>query len=173
MRTPRAGHDQQRVLLARIFLRLQQAVTILLGIAEFEGIFRLDAVGQIDHALGVQEALQALTGPDPHVMAALGTHVQIALQLGAIEHRVAGCAFDPQPLRHRARPALGLDPRGHDFFEPGHWRLMLKSGKRIYTRSGCRGQAAGRGRPPVTAGSLESCRDPPAARRRAVARCQR
>src|SRR5687768_11264797 len=80
-------------------------------------------------------------------MSALGTNMQVALQLGAIQHRVAGAALHPQTFRHRARPALGLDPRRHDFLEPGHvqppeWALttgaVVKVG--IYTWSGNSGQ---------------------------------
>src|SRR5438270_51869 len=57
---------------------------------------------------------------DAHVVTALGADIEVALELGAIEHRIAGRALDPQSLRDRARAPLGLDAGGHDLVEPGH-----------------------------------------------------
>src|SRR5579871_5884614 len=61
-------------------------------------------------------------------MAALRTDIQVALELSPIEHRIARRTFDPKPLRYRACAALGLDARGHDLLEPGHWRRSLGQG---------------------------------------------
>ena len=107
-------------LLARRLLCLDEAILVTLAVAEFQRILGGDMGGELLTPVGVQEALQALACTDTHVMAALGAHIQIALQLGAVQHRIASGALDPQPFRHRARTALGLDARGHDLFEPGH-----------------------------------------------------
>src|SRR6185312_17337344 len=68
----------------------------------------------------VEEPLEALAAADPHVMAALRAHIEIALELRPVEDRIARRTLDPQALGHRAGAALGLDARGHDLLEPGH-----------------------------------------------------
>src|ERR1700694_1445926 len=62
-------------------------------------------------------------------MAALRTDIQVALQLGAVQDRVACRALDPQALRDRARAPLGLDAGGHDLLEPGHSGGAARGGK--------------------------------------------
>ena len=64
-------------------------------------------LGQIMH-LVVDASVPEHTRDDAHVMGALGADRQVALQLRAVQHRIAGRALDPQPLRHRARAAGGL-----------------------------------------------------------------
>src|SRR5690606_40681256 len=66
------------------------------------------------YVVRVEEPLQPLARADPHVVPALRAHVQITLQLRAIEHRITGSALHPKPLRHRTRPTLGLDPRSEE-----------------------------------------------------------
>src|ERR1700722_2533065 len=117
-----SGQRNQRILLTRGLLRLGETVAVALAVLELERIFGSDALADLADGLRVEESAQALACADAHVMAALGADVEIALQLGAIEHRIAGRAFDPQPLGHRARAPLSLDPRWHDLFEPGHRR---------------------------------------------------
>ena len=114
------GHDDQRVALTGGLLRDQQPVLVTLGIAELERVLGLDATGDLDAGGGVQEASQPFTGTDAHVVAALRADHQVALELGAVEHRVASLALDPKALGNRPRPALGLDSRRHDLFKPGH-----------------------------------------------------
>ena len=115
-----ARHHDQRIFLVRALLSLQQAVAILLAVAKLERIFRLDRVGELGERLGIEETLEPLAGTDAHVMSALRTHMQIAFELGSIEHGIARRTLHPQPFRNRARAALRLDPGRHDFFEPGH-----------------------------------------------------
>src|SRR5690606_9689613 len=71
-------------------------------------------------AVRIQETQQPLARMHAHVMAALGADMQVALQLGAVEHRIAGRALAPQALGHGTHAALGLDARGNDLFKPGH-----------------------------------------------------
>src|SRR5512139_1276521 len=55
------------------------------------------------------------------MVAALGTHLQIAFEVGAIEHLVARRALRPQPLRHRfAHFDPALDFGRQYFLEPAH-----------------------------------------------------
>src|SRR6266478_8084664 len=88
-------------------------------------------------------------------MAALGTHIQVALQLGAVQDRIACRAFDPQALRDRARAPLGLDAGGHDLLEPGH------SGAIIADRAG----APPAGTPPAGQTRPDSAPSPDTVRR--------
>src|SRR5262249_40930166 len=54
------------------------------------------------------------------VVAALGADVEVALELGAVQHRVTGWTFYPQPFRNRTRAPFGLDARRDYLLEPGH-----------------------------------------------------
>ena len=90
------------------------------GVSSRPAMIMFSSEGRKDSIAFVEETREALTSADAHVVAALRTHVEVALELGAIQHGIASRALDPQALRHRARAALGLDARGHDFFEPGH-----------------------------------------------------
>ena len=121
----RAGEGDQRVAFAGGLLRRREPVAVTLAVAKLERILGR-YVGADFHLLAfVEKAHQALTAADAHVMAALRADIEISLELGAIQHRVAGRTLDPQTLGHRTRAALGLDARGHDFFEPGHvWRRI-------------------------------------------------
>ena len=91
----RTGHGDQGVFLARALLRLLQTVAIFFLVAEFQGIFGFDAVADFDGRIGIEERLESVTRADTHVVAALGTDVQVALEFGAIQHRVAGSALHP------------------------------------------------------------------------------
>jgi hypothetical protein len=124
----RAGHHDQRIFLLRALLCLQHAVPILLGVAELERIFGLDPFAELFGRFRVEKVLEPLARADAHVIAALRADVQVALQLGAVQHRVASRALHPQAFRDRARAALGLDPRRHDFLEPGHGSIVGSAG---------------------------------------------
>ena len=101
-------------------LRLRQAVLVALAVLELQRILRRHAGADLADRLRVEERAQPLARADAHVVAALGADVEIALELGAVQHRIAGRALDPQALGHRTRAALGLDARGHDLLEPRH-----------------------------------------------------
>src|SRR6266513_3126140 len=116
----RAREHHQRIALAGRLLRLGEAVAVALAVAELERILRGDGGADLGRRTGIEEALEALARADAHVVTALGADIEVALELGAIEHRIAGRALDPQSLRDRARAPLGLDTGGHDLVEPGH-----------------------------------------------------
>src|SRR5690606_24978936 len=71
--------------------------------------------------LRVQELVETRARPDAHVMGALGAHLEVAGNLGAVQHRVARGALRPDPLGNRAaRGAVGLDAGGQELFQPAH-----------------------------------------------------
>src|SRR6185369_6589114 len=115
-------------------------------------IFGRDVRADLDAGARIQEPLEPFARADAHVMAALRADVQIALQLRAIQDRVAGRALDPQAFGDRVRTTLRLDARRHDFFEPGHplQPVYAKGGRMIADR---KPSIAGRLRKPeATAG---------------------
>ncbi len=105
----RSGEHHQRILLTGVLLGSAQPVFVALAVAETQRIFGADAGADLGAGVGIEEPLQALPRTDPHVMAALRADMQVALELGAVERRVAGGALDPQAFRDRARTPLGLD----------------------------------------------------------------
>ncbi len=113
-------HHDQRVAFAGLLLRLSEPVLVALRILEFERILRLDLGGKLGGRPGVEKFRQALAAVDPHVVAALGADVQIAFDLRAVQHGIAGRTLGPQTFGHRARAALGFDARWDDSLEPGH-----------------------------------------------------
>ena len=113
-----ARHDDQRIALARLLLRLNDAVAVTLGILEFQGILGFHLGGNLPVCPRIQEFQQAFAPADAHVMTALGTDVEIALDFGAVQDGIARRALGPKPLGHRACTALGLDARRDDAFEP-------------------------------------------------------
>src|SRR5262249_29776046 len=110
----------ERVALARGLLGLGEPVLVAFAVAELQRIFRGNPGAELLGVARIEETLQPLAAADAHVMAALRAHIQVALELSTVEHRIAGGALDPQPLRDRAGTPFGLDSRGHDLFEPGH-----------------------------------------------------
>src|SRR5215208_1814837 len=70
-------------------------------------------------------------------MAALGADVEVLLEIGAVQDRVASRALGPQPLRHRlARGTAGaLDLRRQKFLQPAHASRACRMGfKNFITR---------------------------------------
>ena len=116
-----AAHRDQRILLAGLLLRGDDAILVLFRIAEFQRIDRFEFGKQFLAAVLVEERRQTLARADRVVMAALRTHFKIALQLRPIQHRAAAFAFFPQAFRHLALGrALGADARRHQFLQPAH-----------------------------------------------------
>src|SRR6202007_3152395 len=78
------------------------------------------------------------------VEAALGADVEVVLQVGEIEHRLARRALAPQPFRHRLLllRALVLDLGRHELPKPAHAATALasiaarNSASSLRTRSG-------------------------------------
>src|SRR5690606_5429278 len=115
-----AGHRDQRVLLAGFLLRLREPVAIALAVTEPERVERLEPRRDLLLGIGIEEPVEALACADAHVVLAFRAHVEVALELGAVELRVAVRTLDPDALRHGARALLRLDARGHQLFEPAH-----------------------------------------------------
>src|SRR5258706_3369909 len=67
-------------------------------------------------------------------MSALRADVEVLLEIGAVEHRVAGRALGPQALRHGlARAAAGaLDLGRQEFLEPAHLSSASRIGRRKF-----------------------------------------
>jgi hypothetical protein len=114
------GKGDQRIFFAGGFLRGGQAVLVALAVLESQWILGLHIGADLIHRTRVEEAIKSRPGMHAHVMAALGADMKVALELGAIKHRIAGRALDPQTLGNRAHALFGLDARGNDLFEPGH-----------------------------------------------------
>ncbi len=113
-------HHDQRVAFTGLLLRLSEPVLVALRILEFERVLGLNLGGNLGGRSGVEKFRQPLAAVDPHVMAALWADVQIAFDLRAIQHGIAGGALGPQAFRHRARATLGFDTRRDNSLEPGH-----------------------------------------------------
>src|SRR5690606_30895276 len=116
----RAAHDDERVALAGLALCARQAVLVALRIFELERIERLEVRRDLLPRLRIEKELEALACREPQVMAAGRAHVQVALELGAIELSAAAGALDPQSFGNGMPPLLGADARRHQFVEPAH-----------------------------------------------------
>ncbi|MNG85530.1 hypothetical protein D3C79_442900 [compost metagenome] len=112
-----AAHGDQRVLLAGLLLRSSEAVLVLLAIAEFQAVDRLQVGTQFGTAFGVEEDVDARTCADAHVVVALGADIQGLFQLRTIQHGLAGRALVPQAFRHRALLHLGTHDRRDQFVD--------------------------------------------------------
>ena len=116
----RTGDRDQRIALTGGLLRRRETIAVTLAVAKLERIFGRHFGADLHLFALIEETRQPFAAADAHVMAALRTDIEIALELGAVQHCVAGRTLDPQSLGNRTRAALGLDPRGHDFLEPRH-----------------------------------------------------
>src|SRR5690606_6242371 len=134
----RPGHDDQRVALVRLLLRLAQAVAIALRILELQRILRLEIGSDLLARLGIEKPLEPLARADAQVMVALRTDEEVALELGPIELSGAARAFDPQALRDRAASFLGLDAGGHQLVEPAHIGTRSKDRRKFSSFEGPR-----------------------------------
>src|SRR5690606_15288077 len=108
--------------LAGRFLGLGDTVLVLLRILELERVDGFDVDTQLSRAVRVEELAEPRARADPHVVRALRTDVAAALDLGAVQHRAARRALEPQPfgdLLFRGA-AVRLDARRNEFLEPVH-----------------------------------------------------
>jgi hypothetical protein len=103
-----------------VFCACDQPVPVFLAVFEFQKINRLDVIADFGRCLR-QESSAGACGRQIHVVAALGTYLKIALQLGAVQHRPAFRALAPQTFGHLVFvAAVGANPRGNQFFVPAH-----------------------------------------------------
>ena len=135
----RSGHDDERVALVGLALRLVQSLAITLRVLEAQRVERLEIRRELVAGLGIEKHLEALARADPQMVAALRADVEIAIELGAIELGGASGALDPEALGHRMLALLGADPGRHQFIEPTHTRASCRETPRIIAESsGCR-----------------------------------
>ena len=121
IRLQRAAHRDQRILLAGLLLRGGDAIAVLLGVAEFQRIGRLQRGEQLLAAVFVEKRRQARARAHRVMVRAFRTHHQIALELRAIQHRAAAVALFPQTFGHLAfRRRLRALARRHQFLQPVH-----------------------------------------------------
>ena len=94
----------------------------LLAVLELQRVDRQHFLADLVAAFGVEEGVEPRARADAVVVAALRADVLVLLQVGLVEHRLAGRALDPQAFGHRAALArVGLlDLRRQQFFEPAH-----------------------------------------------------
>jgi len=115
----RAPHGNQCILFTSLLLSRHQAILVLLAIAEFQAVHRLEIGADLFAAFGVQEDVETRTRADTHVMLALGADVEGLFQLRAIQNGFAGRALVPQTFRHRALAGLGAhDGRDQLVYQP-------------------------------------------------------
>ena len=110
-----AGRRHERVLLAGLLLGRRDTIAIALAVAELQGIFRFETRRDLLDGPLVEEHLEAMARADAHVMSALGADQEVALELLAIQLRIALGALDPHALGHRPLAILGADARRHQF----------------------------------------------------------
>ena len=90
--------------------RFLEPVRILAAVAELQRIDRLHFAADLVAPFCVEQQVEAPACADPHVVRALRANVQVCVEIGRIQYRVAGRALAPQAFRHRAGAPLGLDP---------------------------------------------------------------
>ena len=127
----RSGHDDERVALVGLALCLVQSFAITLRVLESQRVERLEIRRELVARLGIEEHLEPLASADPQMVAALRAHVQIAIELGAIELCGASGALDPEPFGHRMLALLGADPGRHQLIEPTHTRFLTETSRII------------------------------------------
>ena len=85
----RARQHDERIGLAGRLLCLDEPILVALAVAELQRILGRDPRPELLGRGRIEEPLEALAAADAHVMAALRTDVQIALELRPIEHGIA------------------------------------------------------------------------------------
>src|SRR3546814_2062002 len=75
-------------------------------------IARGDVGTELLARFGVEKVIEAGARRDRPVIATLGTNLQGAFELGAVQHRLAGAAFGPQTFRYIALARATGQPFG-------------------------------------------------------------
>lgn len=113
------AHHDQCIALVGAGLSGLDAVLVALAVLELERVQRADVHRQFFTPVFVEKLLQARATPNRSVGTAFGAHLEGALQLGAVQRRVAIVALDPQAFGHVARALRGADQLGTgNFIEP-------------------------------------------------------
>src|SRR3546814_12091585 len=72
-------------------------------------IARGDVGTELLARFGVEKVIEAGARRDRPVIATLGTNLQGAFELGAVQHRLAGAAFGPQTFRRSEERRVGKE----------------------------------------------------------------
>jgi hypothetical protein len=94
------------------------------AVLELEAVDRHDFRADFETPFRIQQLLDSLACVDATVMAALRTNSEIFFEVGAIEHRLARRAFDPQAFGHRRLldARRRIDARRQQLLQPAHRR---------------------------------------------------
>src|SRR5687767_9031116 len=115
----------RRVLFRSLLLRLGYALDVFARVLELQRVDRQHFRADLEAAVGVEQRVEPRPRREPLVVAAFRADVEVLLEVGAVEHRVAGRAFRPQAFGHglaRARPGA-LDLRRQQLLQPAHrWK---------------------------------------------------
>jgi hypothetical protein len=79
------------------FQRGLQAFGVLLAVLELQRVDRQHLLADLVAAFGVEERVEPRARADAVVVVALRADVEVLLQVGLVEHRLARRALDPQP----------------------------------------------------------------------------
>src|SRR3546814_8028821 len=82
------------------------------AVLELQRIARGDVGTEFLARFGVEKVIEAGARRDRPVIATLGTNLQGAFELGAVQHRLAGAAFGPQTFRYIALARATGQPFG-------------------------------------------------------------
>lgn len=115
-----ARHDNNRLTLTRILLRLIQALTILAAVTEFKWILGLQPSAEIGTRPIIEKHVQPRASMQPLMRKSLGTDLQCSFHLRAVEYRAAILALGLDPFGYRPLVGSVADPRRHDLFQPAH-----------------------------------------------------
>jgi hypothetical protein len=127
-RLDRALHHDQRIAFRGLLLSFRDAIEVLLLVLELERVDRQHLRADLEAAVGVEQRVEARPRAEALVVAALRADVEVLLQVGGVEHRVAGGALRPQALGHglARRAGLALDLGRQQLLEPAHGVLTLR-----------------------------------------------
>ncbi len=95
-----ALHHDNGIVFAGVAFCIDQAVAVFFLVFEFQGIDRQHFRADLETAFAIQQPIQTGTRGDAMMMVALGADAVVLLQVGVIQHRLAGRAFVPQTIRH-------------------------------------------------------------------------
>src|SRR4029077_13442816 len=99
-------------------------------VLELQAVDRQHFGSDLIATVRIEQLLDALARRYSSVMRAFRTHVEVLLQIGAVQGRFARRTLDPQPLGNRflGDPRRRLDTRLKELLQPAHLRSLLALG---------------------------------------------
>ncbi len=103
-----------------------QALGVLAAVLELQRVDRQHFLADLVAALGVEEGVEPRARADAVVVAAVRAHVLVVLEVGLVEHRLAGRALDPQALRAPGGARAGRSGAilAGSSFQASSWMLL-------------------------------------------------